>query len=123
MQIWKEQSTILALFGRRILGQYPAGPSSPGPFVLLLKEERTNPDNLRQNRGVFKILDKNRESPKKDTKGPRRTSQEDKPKSGNPPPLNPPPRIPALEASGLDLKSLAVGAVKLRIGSKSLGEP
>ena len=30
------QSAILALFGRRILGQYPAAPSSPGPFVLLL---------------------------------------------------------------------------------------
>ena len=34
--MWKEQSTMLALFGRRILGQYPAAPSSPGPFVLLL---------------------------------------------------------------------------------------
>ena len=37
--LWKEQSTIctiLALFGRRILGQYPAAPSSPAPFVLLL---------------------------------------------------------------------------------------
>ena len=32
----KEQSTILTLFGRRILGQYPAAPSFPGPFVLLL---------------------------------------------------------------------------------------
>ena len=28
--------TILALFRRRILGQYPAAPYSPGPFVLLL---------------------------------------------------------------------------------------
>ena len=28
--------TILALFGRRILGQCPAAPSPPGPFVLLL---------------------------------------------------------------------------------------
>ena len=28
--------TILALFRRRILGQYPAAPCSPGPFVLLL---------------------------------------------------------------------------------------
>ena len=35
-EIIKEQSTILALFGRRILGQYPAAPSSPGPFGLLL---------------------------------------------------------------------------------------
>ena len=33
--LWKEQSTILALFGRRVLGQYPVAPSSPGPFVLL----------------------------------------------------------------------------------------
>ena len=32
----KEQSTILALFGRRILGQYPAAPCSLGPFGLLL---------------------------------------------------------------------------------------
>ena len=32
--LWKEQSTIFALFGR-ILGQYPAAPSSPGPFCLL----------------------------------------------------------------------------------------
>ena len=32
---WKGRSGILALFGRRILGQYPAAlpaPSSPGPF-------------------------------------------------------------------------------------------
>ena len=28
--------TILALFGRRILGLYPAAPGSPGPFGLLL---------------------------------------------------------------------------------------
>ena len=34
----EEQSTILALFGRRILGQYPAAPSSPGLFVLLLRK-------------------------------------------------------------------------------------
>ena len=27
-----------ALFGRRILGQYPAALSSPGPFVLLLNQ-------------------------------------------------------------------------------------
>ena len=33
-RLWKEQSTILALFGRRILGQYPAALSSPGPFVF-----------------------------------------------------------------------------------------
>ena len=29
-------SQKLALFWRRILGQYPAAPCSPGPFVLLL---------------------------------------------------------------------------------------
>ena len=28
----------MALFGRRILGQYPAAPSSPGHFVLLVEE-------------------------------------------------------------------------------------
>ena len=27
---------MLALFGRRIVGQCPVAPSSPGPFVLLL---------------------------------------------------------------------------------------
>ena len=32
--LWKEQSTGLAFFGRQILGQYLAAPSSPGPFVL-----------------------------------------------------------------------------------------
>ena len=32
----KEQSTILAFLGRRLLGQYPAAPSSPDPFALLL---------------------------------------------------------------------------------------
>ena len=32
----KGQSTVLALFRRRILGQYSAAPCSPGPFVLLL---------------------------------------------------------------------------------------
>ena len=30
--LWKGQSTISALFRRRILGQYPAAPCSPGPF-------------------------------------------------------------------------------------------
>ena len=30
----------LALFRRRILGQYPASPRSPGPFRLLLKDGR-----------------------------------------------------------------------------------
>ena len=30
------QTTIMALFRRRILGQYPAANCSPGPFVLLL---------------------------------------------------------------------------------------
>ena len=30
----------MALFGRRSLGQYPAPPSSPGPFVLLLSHDR-----------------------------------------------------------------------------------
>ena len=34
--LWKGQSIILALFRKRILGQYPAAPCSPGPFVLLL---------------------------------------------------------------------------------------
>ena len=28
-------------FGRTILGQFPAAPSSPGPFVLLLKRDAT----------------------------------------------------------------------------------
>ena len=36
----KGQSTILALFGRRISGQYPAAPCSPGPFFLLLNNGR-----------------------------------------------------------------------------------
>ena len=40
--LWKGQSTILSLFGRRILGQYPAAPSSPGPFVLLLNHDVSN---------------------------------------------------------------------------------
>ena len=30
--LWKGQSTILALLRRRILGQYPAAPCSPGPI-------------------------------------------------------------------------------------------
>ena len=30
----------LALFRRRILGQYPAAPCSPGPFVLLLTDKK-----------------------------------------------------------------------------------
>ena len=33
----KGQSTSLALFRKRSLGQYPAAPCSPGPFGLLLK--------------------------------------------------------------------------------------
>ena len=33
----RNRAAILTLFGRRVLGQYPAAPSSPGPFVLLLK--------------------------------------------------------------------------------------
>ena len=33
----RDRGTILALFRRRILGQYPAAPCSPGPFCLLLK--------------------------------------------------------------------------------------
>ena len=36
--LWKEQNTILALVRGNILGQYPAAPSSPGPFVLLLTQ-------------------------------------------------------------------------------------
>ena len=42
--LWKGQSTILALFRRRILGKYPVAPCSPGPFVLLLthKEKHIN---------------------------------------------------------------------------------
>ena len=36
----KGPSTILALFRRRILGQNPVAPSSPGPFSLLLKSFR-----------------------------------------------------------------------------------
>ena len=37
--LWKEHSTTLALFGRRILGQHPAAPSSPGPFVFTADEK------------------------------------------------------------------------------------
>ena len=36
--------TILALFGRRILGQYPAAPCSPGPVVLLKHRQVTDLD-------------------------------------------------------------------------------
>ena len=50
--IWKGQSTILALFRIRILGQDPAAPSSPGPFVLLLTIcQQVTSDNC-----VLKIL-------------------------------------------------------------------
>ena len=35
--LWKGQTPFWPLFRRRILGQYPAAPCSPGPFVLLLK--------------------------------------------------------------------------------------
>ena len=37
--------TILALFRRRILGQYPAAPFSPGPFGLLLTYDYFNMKN------------------------------------------------------------------------------
>ena len=38
MTLMEGTDTILALFRRRIFGQYPAAPCSPGPFVLLLNK-------------------------------------------------------------------------------------
>ena len=49
----REQSTGLALFGRRILGQNPAAPSSRGPFVLLLKKRHKTPSKKRAQRLTF----------------------------------------------------------------------
>ena len=48
------QSTILALFGRRTLGQYPAAPCSPGPIWFTVEIYRGG----HWKRGIVRIVSK-----------------------------------------------------------------
>ena len=44
----------MTLFRRRLLGQYPAAPCSPGPFVLLLTYPKIPPNSGKSKTGALK---------------------------------------------------------------------